>query len=202
MADATAQVAKRVPEDEVRDHRQQRRREDSKGNADERARPALQGAGGRLPRRLPRGSAVAAKPVRAARHGRRRRRPEDPAGRPLHRRATTPARRRPAPKVKVAHSYSQDFVDQAKCKEQALEPDRQRRRRRLPGRGPVRPRRPVGGEGEGRVRDRRRRRPGLPRRARADERDEEGRRRGVQDDRGCAGSPARRSARTSTRSSR
>ena len=81
--------------------------------------------------------------------------------------------------MKVEHSYSQDFVDQAKCKEQALNHDRQRCQRRLPGRGPVRPRRPVGGEGEEGVRGRRRRRPGLPRSPRPDERHEEGRRRRV-----------------------
>ena len=71
------------------------------------------------------------------------------------------------------------------------EPDRQRRRRRLPGRRPVRSRRPLGGEGEGCLRHRRRRRPGLPRLARDDERHEEGRRRGLQDDRGGEGRPRR-----------
>ena len=55
-------------------------------------------------------------------------------------------------------------------------PDRPRRARRLPGRGPVRPRRPLGRAGEEHARDRRRRRPGLPRRAHRDERAEEGRR--------------------------
>ena len=50
MADATAAVAKQVPEREVLDHRLQRRRPE--GQAAERRGPAVQGAGGRLPRRL------------------------------------------------------------------------------------------------------------------------------------------------------
>ena len=49
-----------------------------------------------------------------------RRRPEDPAGRPLHRRL--PGRREEGlPGVETLNGYSQDFVDQAKCKEIALD---------------------------------------------------------------------------------
>ena len=45
---------------------------------------------------------------------------EDPAGRPLHRRL--PEGRADAnPDIKVLNGYSQDFVDQAKCKEVALD---------------------------------------------------------------------------------
>ena len=63
-------------------------------------------------------------------------------------------------------------------------PDRPRRARDLPGRRPVRARRPLGREGEERPRDRRRRRPGVPRRARRHERAEEGRRGRLPDDAG------------------
>ena len=57
---------------------------DAQGQAQERPGPALQGAGGGLPRRLP-GRPVHQGQGRRAGH-RLRRRPEDPAGRPLHRR--------------------------------------------------------------------------------------------------------------------
>ena len=81
--------------------------------------------------------------------------------------------------TKVLSGYSQDFVDQAKCKELALEPDPQGVGGRLRGRGRLRPRRPPGGEGAGRLGDRRRLRPGVPRHAHPDERDQEGRHRGL-----------------------
>ena len=55
------------------------------GQADERPRPALQGAGGRLSGRLPRRAAVEERPEQRGRD-RGGRRPEDPAGRPVHRR--------------------------------------------------------------------------------------------------------------------
>ena len=52
------------------------------GQAAERRGPALQGAGGRLPRRLPRGPLGQGQQRDHRVHGRR---PEDPAGGPLHR---------------------------------------------------------------------------------------------------------------------
>ena len=51
------------------------------------------------------------------------------------------------PAVKVEHSYSQDFVDQAKCKEAALNHIANGATVVFAGRRPVRPRCPVGREG-------------------------------------------------------
>ena len=81
MADAMDTVAKKFPNTKfaIIDFDAT----DAEGQADQRRGPAVQGAGGGLPRRLPRG------PVRQG-QGRHDdllgRRPEDPAGRPLHRR--------------------------------------------------------------------------------------------------------------------
>ena len=114
---------------------------------------------------------------------RRRRRPQDPAGGPLHRGLL---RRCEAGQLE-GHRHALLLAGLRRPGEvqgAGAEPDRQRRRRRLPGRRPVRSRRPLGGEGEGCLRHRRRRRPGLPRLARDDERHQEGRRRGLPDDRG------------------
>ena len=86
------------------------------------------------------------------------------------------------PGIKVLNDYSQDFVAQAKCKEKALNQIAQGSVGRVPGRRPVRPRRPRRSPLEEGVRHRRRRRPVLPRRARHDECAEEGRRRGVHGD--------------------
>ena len=79
MADAVGDGRQEVPAAEVRDHRLVG--DHDEGQAAERRRAAVQGAGGRLPRRLPDGA------VRQGqrRLGEQRRRPEDPAGRPLHR---------------------------------------------------------------------------------------------------------------------
>ena len=72
------------------------------------------------------------------------RRHQDPAGRPLHRRL--PGRREGGhPADRVLNGYSNDFVDQAKCKELAARPDRQGLGRRVPGRRRLRPRRARGG---------------------------------------------------------
>ena len=85
--------------------------------AHERRGPALQGAGGRLPRRLPgractpRTTAARRSAASAARRSRRST-TTSPASRP--------APRRPNPSIKTLNGYSQDFVDQAKCKEIAL----------------------------------------------------------------------------------
>ena len=65
------------------------------------------------------------------------------------------------PSVKMLNGYSQDFVDQAKCKEVALDQIDQGLRRRLPGGRRLRPRRAGRREGEGHLGHRRRRRPVL-----------------------------------------
>ena len=68
MGDATARGGQALPEDEVRDHRQlAASRRSCKGKPDERPRPALQGAGGRLPRRLPRRAPVEERPEQRGR---------------------------------------------------------------------------------------------------------------------------------------
>ena len=86
------------------------------------------------------------------------------------------------PGIKTLNDYSKDFVKQAKCKEKALNQIAQGLGRRVPGRGPVRPRRPRRGAREEHLRRRRRRRPGLSRLVGHDERAEAGRRRRVQRD--------------------
>ena len=71
-------------------------------------------------------------------------------------------------------------------------PDLQGLQGRVPGRRPVRPRRPRRGQGEERPGHRRRRRPGLPRPAGVHQRAEEGRRGRLQRDQGRPGRPVRR----------
>ena len=83
MADALDTVAKQFPDVELRDHRL--RPGGAEVEAEERPRPALQGAGGGLPRRLPRRPRHQAG-GRLAAGDRLGRRAEDPAGRPVHRR--------------------------------------------------------------------------------------------------------------------
>ena len=68
------------------------------------------------------------------------------------------------PDIKTLNAYSQDFVDQAKCKEIALDQIERGLGRRVPGRRPVRPRRARRGQAGGQAGHRRRRRPGVPRR--------------------------------------
>ena len=151
----------------------------------ERPRPALQGAGGGLPRRLPRrprhqgGGGLAA----GDRLGRRA---EDPAGRPVHR--GLPGRRQEGrPGDHDAERLLAGLRRPGEVQGARARPDRPRGAGHLPGRRPVRPRRAVRREGEERPRDRRRRRPVVPRRARPHERVEEGRRRGLPDGAGGAG---------------
>ena len=84
------------------------------------------------------------------------------------------------PGIKTLNGYSNDFVKQNKCKESRAEPDRAGLGRRVPGRGPVRPRRPRRGTREEHLRCRCRRRSGLPRLVGHDERAQARRRRGVQ----------------------
>ena len=79
------------------------------------------------------------------------------------------------PAATELNGYSQDFVDQAKCKEVALQQIAQGSHGRVPGCRRLWPRRPRRGEGEGDLGDRRRQRPVVPRRAHPHERDQEGR---------------------------
>ena len=145
MAEATATVAKTVPRHEVRDHRLPPGRDE--GQAHQRAGPALPGERGRLPRRLPR---------RPVRQGQRHR--HDLVGRgqkvpPVdHYIAGYDAGAKAAnPKIKTLNGYSQDFVDQAKCKEIALDQIERGSGVVFAGRRPVRPRRARRGQGGGRA---------------------------------------------------
>ena len=116
MGEATEKVANVVPGHEVRDHRLPAGGDEVE--AEERLGPAVQGGRGRLPRRL-HGRPVREGPGR--RPGRSRR---SAASRSRRSTPTSPATRR-APRTRTRTSrslfgYSQDFVDQAKCKEIAL----------------------------------------------------------------------------------
>ncbi len=106
-----------------------------------------------------------------------RRRPEDPAGRPLHRRL--PGRRQEGEPRRSRRSTATPRTSSTRRSARRSRSTRSREgsERRLPGRRPVRPRRARRRQGEGRAGHRRRRRPGLPRRAHPHERPEEGRRR-------------------------
>ena len=114
-----------LPELELRDRR--RRPDDRAGQADEPARPALQGAGDRLPRRLSR----RARGEAAARPGRDRigRRPEAAAGRPLHR--GLPGRREGRrPRDQDAERVLAGLHRSGEVQADRAEPDRAGRRRR------------------------------------------------------------------------
>ena len=112
-----------------------------------------------------------------ARRARLRRRPQDPAGRPLHRRllgrreAGRPEGRR------SLHALLAGLRRPGEVQGDRAQPDRQR----LQASSSRSPASAVSassrGQGEGRLRHRRRRRPGLPRPAHPHERHEEGRRR-------------------------
>ena len=82
-----------------------------------------------------------------------------------------------APGIETILDYSQDWDDQAKCKELALNQIARGSKRRLPGRGRLRPRRAQRGRRARRLGDRGRRRPVVPRPAHPHER-AEGRRLG------------------------
>ena len=191
MSESVNTVAEAVPGHELRDHRLPAG--GSAGQAGQRARPAVQGERGRLSRRLPR---------RAGRQGEGRRpgdllgrRPEDPAGRRLHRRLPGRCEGGPAGD-QDAQRLLAGLRRPGEVQGDRAQPDRGGLAGRLPGRRPVRPRRARRGQGEGRARHRRRRRPGLPRRAHPDLGPEEGRRRRVRDRQGGPGRRLRRAART------
>ena len=168
---------------ELRDHRL--RAGGDEVEAQERPRPALQGAGGGLPRRLPRGPRHQAG-GRLAAGDRLGRRAEDPAGRPVHR--GLPGRRQEGQsRDHDAERLLAGLRRPGEVQGARARPDRARGACHLPGRRPVRPRRSVRRQGEERPRDRRRRRPVVPRRPRPHERSEEGRRRGLSDGAGRAG---------------
>ncbi len=157
MADAIDHGRQEVPEHEVRDHR--RRRGRAEGQAQERRGPAVQGAGGRLPGGLPRRPDARTRASRQVSDGRR---PEDPAGRPLHRRLRG-RRQGGRPGRKTLQRLLAGLRRPGEVQGDRAQPDRPGLAGRLPGRRPVRPRRARRGQGEGAAGHRRRRRPGLPR---------------------------------------
>ena len=122
---------------------------------------------------------VTAKTARRHRRDRGRRRSQDPAGRPVHRRLL-PGREEGLPGREGRAQLLPGLRRPGEVQGAGAQPHRQRRRRRLPGRGPVRPRRPVsaakekGVFGIGVDADQ-----GYLGHARPDERHEEGRRRRV-----------------------
>ena len=90
------------------------------------------------------------------------RRPEDPAGRPLHR-GLPGGRQGGQPDDQDAERLLAGLRRPGEVQGARAQPDRPGLEGRLPGRRPVRPRRARRGQGEGRAGHRRRRRPGLPR---------------------------------------
>ena len=170
-----------VPEEQVRHRR--RRRHDAEAQAEERSGAALPRAAGRVPRRVRGGTLDEAAGRRRRRLGRRH---QDPAGRPLHRRL--PVRR------EEGRSGDQDperLLEQlhrsGEVQGSGAQPDRRRLRRRVPGRGLMRPRRPRRGAQQEHLRRRRGRGPGLPRTVDHDERAQEGGRGRLQRDQGRSG---------------
>ena len=120
-----------VPGHELRDHRLPAGRPE--GQARQRARPALQGERGRLPRRLPR---------RAGHQGEGRRpghllgrRPEDPAGRRLHRRL--PGRREGGRRPASRRSTATRRTSSTRRSARRSRSTRSRRARRSSSRSPA-----------------------------------------------------------------
>ena len=104
-----------------------------------------------------------------------RRRPEDPARRPLHRRFPG-GRQEGQPGDPDAQRLLPGLRRPGEVQGDRARPDREGLEGRVPGGRRLRPRRARRGQGEGRPGHRRRRRPGLPRRPHPDQRAEEGRR--------------------------
>ena len=183
MAEAMNTVASKFPDTEVRDHRRRRR-------------PSLKtkptNVEGLLFKEQEAGYLVgymAGLYVKDNGGDDRRlgRRPEDPAGRPLHRRLPG-GRQGRQPGRQDRQRLLAELRRPGEVQGARAQPDPAGREGRLPGRGRVRPRRARRRQGEGRAGHRRRRRPGLPRRPDHDLGAEEGRRRrsstsikGVQD---------------------
>ena len=94
-------------------------------------------------------------------HDQLRRRPEDPAGRPLHRRLPG-GRQGGRPVDQDAQRLLAGLRRPGEVQGDRAQPDPAGLEGRLPGGRPVRPRRARRGQGEGRPGHRRRRRPGLP----------------------------------------
>ena len=174
MGDATEKVAEQVPEREVRDHRLVRGGHEEQ--AQERRGPAVHRAGGRLPRRLPLRACTprttTSRTIGSV--GGQKIPPVD------HYIAGYQAGAKKAdPGIKTLNAYSQDFVDQAKCKEIALNQIAKGSKVEFQvagqcGLGVARR-----GQGEEHPGHRRGRRPGLPGPAGLHQRAEEGRRRRV-----------------------
>ena len=127
------------------------------------------------------------------------RRPEDPAGRPLHRRLRGGGEE-VRPGVQDANAYSQDFVDQAKCKEPALDQIAAGSHVVFQVAGQCGLGALDAAKEQNVLGHRRGRRPGVPRAAHPHERGEEGRRRRLRHDQAVAGRqvPGRRRTRSTT----
>ena len=121
----------------------------------------------------------------------RRRRLQGASGRPLHRRLQG-GRRGGGAGDEGALGLLAGLGGPGEVQGARPEPDRRRLEGRLPGRGRLWPRRALRCEGRGGVGDRRRRRPVLPRRPRADERAEGCRQRRLPHDPVTAGRDVRR----------
>ena len=157
------------------------------------AGPPLQGAGGRLPRRL-RGGARregSAAGTRSRPSAAQKQPPVDRyiAGFQAGAKAAVPRRQ-------DAERLLAGLREPGEVQGGRAEPDRRRLGRRLPGRGRLRPRRARRGQGEGRLGRRRRRRPGLPRAVRPHLGAEARRHVGLRLDQGREGRASSRAART------
>ena len=175
MAEAIGEGRQGVPDHEVRDHRL------LAGGHEEQAEERRAACSSRRTRRA---TSSATWPGCTSRTRAASRSSRPSAARRSRRSTTTSPASRRAPRTRTRRSrrstrYSQDFVDQAKCKELALNQIARGLAGRLPGRRRVRPRRARRGEGEGRAGHRRRRRPGLPRQPGHDLGAQEGRRGGL-----------------------
>ena len=113
------QATRRLGRDASRPRLRDRRRRPQRpaGQAEERPGPAVPRGTGRLPRRLPRRAAGGGRG--RARLDLHRRRVQGAAGRPFHRRLPGGCGEG-LPGIPYAQAYSQNWVDQAKCKELAL----------------------------------------------------------------------------------
>ena len=157
---------------------------DAEGQARERPRAAVPRGAGGLPRRLPRRARGEACGWRrgSAPWVASRSRPSTASSR-----ATRQVPTAAVPGIAVKWGYSQDWDDQAKCKELALSQIDAGSKVGLPGGRRLRPRRVARRQAAADVGHRCRRRPVVPRPARADERPQGRRQRRVPDGQGGSG---------------
>ena len=174
MAEAMNTVAAQFPDTKFADHR--RRRDDGlEGQAEERPRRCCSRSRRRATSSATWPGSTSRTTAAAPRLGRR---PEDPAGRPLHRRLPG-GREGGQPGRQGRQRLLAEVRRPGPVQGAGAQPDRGGREGRLPGRRRLRPRRARRREGEGRAGHRRGRRPGLPGRPHHDLGAQEGRRRGV-----------------------